>query len=229
MQNKIVALIMAAGNGSRLQSAVPKQYIKIRKKAVLLRALEPFLNHLDINGVAVVINAKHESLYQEHIPARVRKRLLPHIIGGVRRQDSVREGLQALQAVNPKYVLIHDAARIFTKATQISELIENMKDHEAAALGSTVIDTMCKIQDNKLSCVPRSGLIRLQTPQIFSYELIRELHSRYKDEEFTDDIGLLIKDQHDNIKIIESSISNFKITTIDDLKVATALLTKPSR
>lgn len=220
---------MAAGEGLRLQSAVPKQYIRIRKKAVLLRVLEQFLDHPGIGGVAVVINAKHENLYQEHISIRIRRRLLPHIIGGVHRQDSVREGLQALQAVNPTHVLIHDAARVFTKATQISELIASMKAYKAAALGAPVIDTMCKIQDNKLSSVPRNGLIRLQAPQIFSYELIRGLHCKYKNEVFTDDIGLLIKAKYNNIKIIESSISNFKITTIDDLKVAEALLAKPKR
>lgn len=225
MQNKIVAIIVAAGDGVRIDSDIPKQYIKIKDKPILLWTLEKFIEHPAIDEVIVVINKSHEQLYLQSIPENIRKHLLPHVFGGARRQDSVRFGLEALQEMQPALVLIHDAARVFIKAEQISDLINAVKIcKHGAALGIEIADTVYQIKDETFISVPRQKLMKLQTPQCFSYELIQKLHEKYKHETFTDDVGLLLRDKCHEIKIVKSSIRNFKITTLEDLKLAETIL-----
>ena len=220
-----IALIVAGGKGLRIERNCPKQYLKIKGKSVLQWILEKFISHPDIDAVAVVINKTHESLYLKSISSTLRNRLLPHIFGGPRRQDSVRLGLEALQKMQPKNVLIHDAARIFTPSKLISKLVVHLKTYKGAVLGTEVNDTLCHATAKKLSIVPRNKLFQLQTPQAFRYKLITKLHEEYKHEAFTDDISLLIRDGCSDIKIVASTMENFKITTAADLSFAKSILT----
>jgi 2-C-methyl-D-erythritol 4-phosphate cytidylyltransferase len=224
---KVIALVMAAGTGSRAGHAVPKQYLKINNQSILALTIEKFVKHKKIDAVICVIHRDHEQLYYDAVPSSATK-LLPPIIGGDKRQDSVRLGLDALKAYQPQYVLIHDAVRIFV--SHITQVVEALHSYDAVALGARSHDTLWQELDGcSLSPIARDNAFQIQTPQAFRYDLIASLHNKYRDKIFTDDLGLLVHDnaQH-KIKIIESSLKNFKITTAEDLCIARALIKEES-
>ena len=129
MQNLV--LIVAAGRGTRLGGELPKQYQPLDGKAVLTHSIEAFLKHPRIDKVQVVIAAEDEKLYNNAISALKSKKLLPPVIGGRERQDSVRLGLESLEKLNPKNVLIHDAARPYISAKVIDNVITALHKHKA--------------------------------------------------------------------------------------------------
>ena len=102
------ALIVAAGHGVRAGEGLPKQYRLLAGKPVLRRTVEVFLAHPGIESVQVVISQEHRLLYDQ---ATASMKLLPPVLGGPTRQDSVLRGLEALNDSPPQYVLVHDAAR----------------------------------------------------------------------------------------------------------------------
>ena len=104
-----IALIVAAGVAKRFGVATPKQYLLINDKSILQIVIEKFLQHPQIDAVAVIINDSHQELYQKFTK---NLDLLPPILGGKERQDSVRLGLLSIAKYEPEKVLIHDAARL---------------------------------------------------------------------------------------------------------------------
>ncbi len=119
-----IALIVAAGAGTRLGGEVPKQYLPLGGRAVLRHSVETFLRHRAISGVRAVISPEHRALYDNAVAGLS---ILPPVAGGASRQDSVRNGLESLAELQPNCVLIHDAARPFLTA----EIV----DRTLAALG----------------------------------------------------------------------------------------------
>ena len=220
MKYKTVALIMAAGTGDRFASNLPKQYFCINDKPILTIASEKFLNHPEIDAVMVVINNEHKKFYEE---ATKNFSLIEPAVGGLRRQDSVRLGLVALKNFSPENILIHDAARIFVTSQQISLSIEALKTYDAVTLGSRVVDSL-RYNDETGTTANRDNLFAVQTPQSFKYNLILKWHEELKDQSFTDDVSLAQHGGCTRIKIIESSIENFKITTQEDLELAKKLI-----
>ncbi|MDX1580950.1 MAG: 2-C-methyl-D-erythritol 4-phosphate cytidylyltransferase, partial [Alphaproteobacteria bacterium] len=121
-------MIVAAGAGTRL-GGVPKQYRELAGEPVLRRTIEAFTAHPDIGGVKVVINSDHTPLYEQAVHGLT---LLPPALGGETRQQSVRNGLEALLVERaPANVLIHDAARPFVSAQLIQLVLEGLKQHSA--------------------------------------------------------------------------------------------------
>ena len=112
----VIALIVAAGRGSRAGEGLPKQYRSLVGKPVLTRTLEAFLSHTEVDQVAVVIHPDDRELYEQSIAELgpfESQRLLPPAAGGETRQDSARQGLEGLAAADGSVVLVHDAARPF--------------------------------------------------------------------------------------------------------------------
>lgn len=220
MQN--IALIVAGGTGSRMNTDTPKQYLELGQKTVLEWTIDAFINHPNIDAIKVVINIDHLSEYKK-ISAKYD--LLPHSIGGKDRQESVSNGLNDLIEFKPKNVLIHDAARPFISNNIISTIIEKLKYHEVVDVTTPVIDTT-RTKDGNL--VDRNSLKLAQTPQSFRFEVIRKLHNNYLGSQSTDDITLALK-ANLNIAEIEGEKMNFKITNNDDFAMAQALLQKKTR
>lgn len=213
MQN--IALIVAGGNGTRVGSNVPKQYLKLNGKYILRLSIERFLAHPKINSVKVVIAQDHDNLYRE---ATEGLKLLPFSYGGILRNNSVLNGLKDLKQNNPKNVLIHDAARPFVSDQIISEVIEKLTKYKAVDVGAMIKDTIKSLNENKISLIDRNKLYATQTPQGFDFNTILALHEKYKDLSPTDDISLAIKDSID-IGLANGSENNFKITTEHDLRL----------
>jgi 2-C-methyl-D-erythritol 4-phosphate cytidylyltransferase/2-C-methyl-D-erythritol 2,4-cyclodiphosphate synthase len=175
---RTVALLVAAGSGSRAGGETPKQYRNIAGRPLLAHALD-HLDHPRIDAVQVVIGADQEAAYR----AAVGERPLPApVVGGATRQQSVRNGLAALGEA--ELVLIHDAARPFLPAAVIDRLLDALEAHDGAVPVLAVVDTLATGDGEP---VARDALVRVQTPQAFRLDAIRRAHQGWSGSEATDD------------------------------------------
>jgi 2-C-methyl-D-erythritol 4-phosphate cytidylyltransferase/2-C-methyl-D-erythritol 2,4-cyclodiphosphate synthase len=175
---RTVALLVAAGSGSRAGGGVPKQYRNIAGRPLLAHALD-HLVHPRIDTVQVVIGADQEEAHRAAVGARA---LPAPVVGGATRQQSVKSGLAALGDAD--LVLIHDAARPFLPASVIDRLLEALDDHDGAVPTLPVVDTLATGDGEP---VARETLVRVQTPQAFRLDAIRRAHAGWTGSEATDD------------------------------------------
>ena len=223
---RCVALVVAAGRGSRFGGDVPKQWRDLAGRPVLRHSLGAFASHPAIASVRVVIHPDDRPLYDA---AAQGLSLEEPIIGGASRQDSVRLGLEALAAsANPSdCVLIHDGARPFIDAALISRIVRALAVHDGAIPALPVHDTL-KRGEQGLICetVPRAGLYRAQTPQGFRFAPILTAHLALAGQDLTDDAAVA-ENAGLHVALVEGSEDNQKITTANDLERAQARLAGP--
>lgn len=208
------ALIVAAGRGSRAGAGLPKQYRALPGHAgqtVLGAALGAFVAHPQIGGVQVVIHADDEELYLNAIKdLQTQGKLYNHTCGGAERQASVLAGLEALQAHNPKQVLVHDGARPFVSAALIDRCLTGLGSAHGAIPAIAVTDTLKRAEAGRITeTVSRDGLWRAQTPQAFNFSALLAAH-RAAPPGLTDDAAVaelaglqlaLVAGDPDNIKM----------------------------
>lgn len=222
----VAALIVAAGRGSRAGEGIPKQYRPLQGQPVLARTLSAFLSHSGITRTVVVIHPDDRQLYEEAIrtlPAP-ESTILPCVHGGETRQDSVRNGLEALANLNPELVLVHDAARPFASPGLIERAIEAARRWNAAVPGTAVTDTIKVIGEHSevLSTPDRSSLRAVQTPQAFRFSLLLDAHRSAFDSNqrsFTDD-GALAEWAGLPVHVFEGEPGNIKLTHPADFQEA---------
>jgi len=228
---RVAGLIVAAGRGARAanDTGKPKQYSRIGGEAMLTRTIGAFAAHPSIDDVVVVIRPDDAALYAE-ASRTFSARLLPPVIGGARRQDSVRAGLEALAAHEPDIVLIHDAARPFVKADLIARVLARLESHAGALPCLPVTDTLTRGQGGRVvGTVARDDLWRAQTPQGFKFDAILAAHRAaavVDSREFTDDAAIAEWFGLD-VALVEGSEHNRKLTTAEDLKIADEMLQVP--
>jgi len=214
-----IALIVAAGRGTRLGGPVPKQYRDLGGVPVLRRTLELFASHPRIDAIRVVTGADDAAHYNA---ATAGLALLPPVAGGATRQASVLNGLESLEAQKPNSVLIHDAARPFATADLIDRLIAALDRTQGAIAAVPVVDTLWRAADGNVeTLVPRDGLWRAQTPQAFRYADILAAHRKAAGQALTDDAAVL-RAAGGSVGVVEAAETNFKITTEADLARAQA-------
>jgi 2-C-methyl-D-erythritol 4-phosphate cytidylyltransferase/2-C-methyl-D-erythritol 2,4-cyclodiphosphate synthase len=173
IEGRTVALVVAAGSGSRAGGELPKQYRIVAGKSVLAHALG-HLRHERIDEIRVVAGAGQEELYAEAIGEAA---LPSPMVGGETRQQSVRNGLEALAAEGgAAAVLIHDAARPFMPAAVADRLIDALGDNQGVVPVLPVVDSLARGGADLGDSVSRAKLVRVQTPQAFRFESILAAH-----------------------------------------------------
>jgi len=216
-----IALIVAAGAGTRLGGEVPKQYLPLGGRAVLRHSVETFLRHPAVSGVRAVISPEHRALYDDAVAGLP---ILPPVSGGASRQDSVRNGLESLAELRPDRVLIHDAARPFLTADIVDRTLAALDDAPGAVVAVPVTDTLKRGNDGRVAgTVDRIALWRAQTPQAFRYADILAAHRQAKGAAMTDDAAVA-EAAGLPVKLVMGADDNFKITTADDLRRAERLV-----
>ena len=162
-----IALIVAAGSGSRMGNDVPKQYRLLAGKSVLAHAVDALAAHPRIDGVRVVIGEGQQDMARTALGDRQVGEL---IIGGAERSDSVRAGLAA---IGDGIVLVHDAARPFCPPEVIDRLLDGLSRGDGAVPVLAVADTLGNGIGTLDAMVDRGGMVRIQTPQAFHAEDLR--------------------------------------------------------
>ena len=218
----IYALIVAAGRGTRFGGDRPKQYLPLGGSSVLRHAVAAFLRHPRISGVQVVIRAEDRGVFDEAMDGL---EVLPPVIGGAERQDSVRLGLEALAPLAPVFVLIHDGARPFPDAALIGRVLDALDRAPASIPALPIGDTLKRVVDGTVrETVDRAQLWRAQTPQGFHFARILAAHRAAAGRVLTDDAA--VAEAHGIAPVIvPGSEENLKVTTPEDLAAAERLLT----
>lgn len=218
MTKKIGVVIVAAGSGSRFGDPIPKQYHMLGGKSLLAHCIDCFARHTASALIQVVYNPEHQDWYDATAKQISDEGLLPApVAGGATRQQSVLNGLRALEPQKPDIVLIHDAARPGISDDVIERVIAAIESHSGAIPTLPVADTIKQSgADNVISrTIPRESLHRAQTPQGFDFNTILAAHVKFEGQEFTDDAALLETLGLD-VLCVEGTANNDKITRRDD-------------
>ena len=212
----ICAIILAAGNSSRFNSQIPKQFLQLNGRLLLDYPIQTFSKCDEVDQLIIVVPEVKVNIIQETYPNH-------HVIpGGSSRRESSFNGLTACPPETEK-VLIHDAARALIDKATILRCINELKKTDAVSTAVPVKDTVIEINGKNIVQIPNRNLMFLeQTPQGFNYHILLNAHKKIKID-VTDDIRL-VKEMGIECKIVEGSEQNFKITTQQDFKIAEILL-----
>ncbi|MBS0272794.1 MAG: 2-C-methyl-D-erythritol 4-phosphate cytidylyltransferase [Proteobacteria bacterium] len=209
-------VFLAGGTGTRMKSSVPKQYLCVHQKPLALYSFEVLASLPEIQDFVVVCEPQYESLFQGS--AKAKEVNLRFARPGLRRQDSVLNGIQDLQH-NP-LVCIHDSARPLIEHSVVRRVVQAAESWETAVVGVKVRSTI-KICDGAQIVVDtpnRASLWEVQTPQVIRLDLLKEgfAHAQEHYLTVTDDVSL-IEALGKPVKVVEGSYSNIKVTTPEDL------------
>lgn len=230
MNNFLVwAIIPASGIGLRMETELPKQYLKLSNKAIIEHTLDRLLSHESIAGAVVILSADDRHWvnldYQSSKPIML-------ATGGKQRQHSVYNGLEKLCCYLQQdcHVLVHDAVRPLVSHRDISHLIETMQQHsDGALLAAPVADTLKQQNDegNVDQTISRTGLWQAFTPQIFRASLLsKALRFVRKNQCDISDDASAIEAIGLKPKLVLGSVENIKITLPEDLMLARQIWTR---
>lgn len=219
--SSIAALIVAAGKGQRVGGLLPKQFRPLVGQTVLRRSVSAFTALPEIASFQVVTS---EERRKETQAALADIRCAQVVRGGATRQDSVRNGLEALESSAPDFVLIHDAARPLVSERLIRRVIAALEGGARAAIPVLPVSDSLKrnTADSWLS-VQRDDLYRAQTPQGFAFQEILAAHREFRATAVTDDMAIAELAQI-AITTVTGDEANLKITAEEDFRDAERLL-----
>lgn len=220
---KVAAIIPAAGQGKRMGKSGPKQFLQLQGRTILAHTLEVFFSVPEVTSIYLMVPEDElEAVRQEW----GRKPRVQVILGGKERQDSVANGLDALDE-DTEIVVVHDGVRPFVSREMIINSIAGAQKYGAVAAAVPVNDTIKKADGDGfvVDGVNRDGLWRMQTPQTFRYRLLFEAIEKARRDAYygTDEVSL-VERLGTRVKIIPGAESNIKITRPEDLLIARALL-----
>lgn len=221
------AIIVAAGNSTRMKNTENKQFVEILGKPVLAYTLEAF-EECDLVSQIIIVTKEEDIVYcnnaivEEYGFTKVKK----IIAGGEERQQSVYNGLKEVEQ-DADIVVIHDGARPLVDAEDIEKSIFECIESKAVVIGVKIKDTIKMVDQNGfvVETPDRQNLWIAQTPQTFDYKIILKAHEIAKQEGLmgTDD-AVLVERLGYKVKVVEGKYENIKITTEDDLKIVEAFL-----
>jgi len=213
----VTALIVAAGQGSRVGGATPKQFLSVGGKPVLRWAVEALRGHPSVGSVSVVIGDGQQPAAEAALAGLDAIRF---VRGGQERADSVRAGLSVAEG---DAILVHDAARPFCPAHVIDRLIGALEFFEGAAPVLAVGDTLARSDGELRDSVDRSGLVRVQTPQAFRLSALRDAYARWSGASPTDETSV-VRAAGMRVAAIDGDVALEKLTTAGDFERAEAVL-----
>lgn len=224
----ITAIIVAAGEGRRIGGEVPKTYLPVCGRPMVLRTLDQFFSAQAIEEVVLVIAADQflrcETMLRDDSALANRPWILQS--GGPTRQQSVKKGLEKIGS-DADIVVIHDGARPFVSPALIDRCVQATRDKGAVVVGVPVRDTIKIVSNDRWvqTTLSRSSLWAIQTPQVFRKQWIVEAHDRAAREAFeaTDD-AMLVERIGKPVFVVDGECTNIKITTPEDVWFAEALL-----
>ena len=218
-----LALIVAGGRGVRAGGDIPKQYRPLAGVPLLRRTVEQFAGHSGIDDICVVIHPDDRALFDAAMDGLT---LLPPVHGGATRQESCRNGLEALEPRAPTNVLIHDAARPFVDSGTVSRVITALSLETPVALAAVpVADTLKRADgaNNVKATLDRTDLWHAQTPQGFRFDAILSAHRQQAGKNHTDDASVA-EAEGLPVLITLGNAENIKVTTAEDFAYGERLL-----
>lgn len=221
MSKPKITIIVAGGKGERMKAYIPKQFIEIQGKPILMHTLDVFHQFEASMKLILVLPAVQIDLWKEL--CIVHNFSLNHEIipGGNTRFDSVKNGLEAISA--PALVAVHDGVRALVSVDTIARCFETAEKFDAAIPVVDLVDSIRQVTENASQSVDRNSFKLVQTPQVFDAELLKKAYEQEYTPLFTDDASV-VEALGAKIKLVEGNRENIKITTEFDLKMAESIM-----
>ncbi len=225
-----VAIVPAAGSGSRLRDRRPKQFLRVGGVPVLILTLRVLSRVREVDGAVVAappgaVEATRALIGRYHV-----QRVVDVVAGGKERQESVWLALRAIPA-DVSLVVVHDAVRPFITSSLVRSVVREARRHGSATCGLPVVETVKRVRDDCVEAtVDRERLWLVQTPQAFHRSLLWEAHEKARNEGFkgTDDAAL-VERLGVPVRMVLGLPENFKITTPNDLERARRIVARGRR
>ena len=225
-----IALIIAGGVGSRMMQSIPKQFLSVYDKPIIVYTLEAFQNHPDIEKIAVVCLEGWESILQAYAKQYKIDKLEWIFPGGESGQLSIKSGIFGLKefAKDDDIVLVHDSIRPYVSQEIISDCIVTCQKYGSAIVVIPSVEAMLET-NNQISAkktVPRENLKRTQTPQALHFKDFYNLHKEAEEKGITNSIATctLMIELGKEVYFSKGSEKNIKLTTVDDIDIFKALI-----
>jgi 2-C-methyl-D-erythritol 4-phosphate cytidylyltransferase len=228
---RVAALVLAAGRGERLGASVPKAFLPLAGRPLVVRSIEALAARPEVERIVPVLPAADIERFLalgRDLPGA--DRLAEPVAGGAERQDSMRAGLAALPA-GIELVAVHDAARPLVRPDDVGRVIAAAARTGAALLAVPVRDTLKRVRDGRVAeTLPRAACWAAQTPQVFRLALLREALAKAEAEGFvgTDDASL-VERIGAPVEVVEGDPGNLKITWPEDVALAEAIWSRAQR
>lgn len=227
----VSAIVLAAGKGARLKSSISKPLVKLGSLPLIIYSLKCLMICPLIKEIILAVNSSNVLDIKKSIRKYKISGIRKIVLGGLIRQDSVYNGLNAIDK-RADFVLIHDSARPFIDKKQVSLAINEAKKCGAAIVGVPVKATIKEVHSLQSTVhgmllvkktLNRENLWEIHTPQVFKKDLLLEAYKRFGNTPVSDDAALLEK-LGCKVRVVFGSYSNIKITTPEDLVLAEAIL-----
>lgn len=218
---KEFALIVAGGKGTRIKSELPKQFIELNGKPILLHTIEAFIRYSSSLSIVLVLPEEDFKIWEAICKKFNFNKSIILQKGGETRFQSVKNGLDKIQGEG--LVAIHDGVRPLVSADLIGASFRLAAVHGSAVAAVRLKESIRMTDQDNTKAVDRSKFRVIQTPQTFDLGLIKKAYQIKEEASLTDDASVAEKSGH-VISLFEGSYENIKITTPEDLIVAEALM-----
>ena len=220
------AIIVAGGSGSRMQSALPKQFIALCGKPVLMHTINAFYNSQTSPQIILALNAGYHELWAELCSKH--NFIIPHVViaGGETRFQSVKNALDTIDG-SDALIAVHDAVRPLTSPNTIDEAYQCAAANGTAVVAVKSRDSIRQVTGGVSAALNRDKIYLVQTPQTFQSALLKKAYEQPYTVNFTDDASV-VEQSGIKITLIEGNYSNIKITFPEDITIAEALINKKS-
>ncbi len=224
----VTAIIVAAGKSERMGAGADKAFLNLGPKPVVAYSLLAFERSADIDQIILVVRKDQQVAAKAVARMFGISKLAKIVPGGTRRQDSVMNGLKELDS-DARIVVIHDGARPCVTPDTIAEVVKLARRSDAAVVGRRIWDTVKRVEKGTSvsSTEDRTKLWAVQTPQAFKVQLLKRAYEALEAEkkDVTDD-AQAVELIGGSVKIYETNKPNLKITTVEDLQIAAAVVLK---
>lgn len=222
---KTIAIIPAGGVGKRFNSPIPKQFLKVLGKEVIVYTLQIFQNSPSVDEIIVPVNNDYKELLTDIRKKYNITKLKKIVSGGKERQDSVFNGIKYSECGDGDLLIVHDAARPLLSSSLLETVIKEAKINGNVVLAIKARDTLLYAEEYVKNYIERNNAYYVQTPQIFNAGVLKKAFElAYKNNYTGTDESILVNKAGFQIKIVEGSFDNFKITTKSDLEIFEKLI-----
>lgn len=211
-----IAIILIAGNSTRLHSDTPKQFILVNEVPLFVYTTSVFNNAYEVDDIILVTKKDSVDFVKEQVNKFHLNKVSVVCEGGATRQESVFKGLTCKTFSDNDVILIHDGARALVSERIINDNINACKEFQAVVTALNSFDTLLTSEENLITgYVPRDNIYKVQTPQTFKYKIIKSAHDKNIGKNMSDDSALV--NMYFPVHIVPGDNRNFKITNDEDL------------
>lgn len=228
----VVALLTAAGMGTRMGQNIPKQFMHVENKPLIIHTMEAFQRHPSIDSIVVVTLPAWTDVLKAYAAQFNITKLKLVVPGGATGQESIHNGLMAIKeemTEDDTIVMIHDGNRCLVSSEIISDSLATFKAHGSAVAAIPCVEAVFRSSDNGLSStlsIPREQLFRTQTPHTYKLKQLLWAHEEAQKRNITNTAAscTLMQQLGETVYFSKGSEENLKITTVDDMMIFKALL-----